>query len=155
PENSVAHSDFGVALHGLAVALHSLGQYDEARRMVQEAAAHQRIAMNTVPAERTFRQLLANHLANIGFYSKRTGHWEDAERPTADALTMRTKLRNDFPDKRDYAYDLASSHNAMGTLLHEKEQHHLAEPYYRAAIALQEQLAAAYPTVPHYRMELA
>jgi tetratricopeptide (TPR) repeat protein len=53
-----------------------------------------------------------------------------------------------------YRKDLANSHNSLGSLLRDLGQRSEAETAYRAALRIQEQLAADFPLVPQYRIGL-
>jgi hypothetical protein len=55
----------------------------------------------------------------------------------------------------EYRLDLASSHNDLGILLAETGRRGEAEAAYRAALALHQPLAAAFPAVPQYHQLLA
>jgi tetratricopeptide (TPR) repeat protein len=53
-----------------------------------------------------------------------------------------------------YRRELAASHNSLGNLLADLGQRADAEAEYRAALAVQEKLAAEYPGVPQYAIDL-
>ena len=91
------------------------------------------------------RQELARSHNSLGALLADLGQRTDAERAYRRALEIQEKLAADFatvPGYREYRRDLATSHNNLGNLLAALGQHEEAEAAYRAALKIQEQLAA-------------
>jgi tetratricopeptide (TPR) repeat protein len=69
------------------------------------------------------------------------------------ALTIRTKLANDFPTVPEHRYDLAQSDNNMGILLLDLGKHEEALAAFREALVISEGLVKEFPTVPNYQSD--
>jgi len=82
---------------------------------------------------------------------------DDAESKEAyeQAIGLFVDLVNRFPDRREYARDLADAYNYLGELQRTIGQLDEAEQAYRKAIELQQQLAADHAAEPGYRSEFA
>jgi Tfp pilus assembly protein PilF len=79
----------------------------------------------------------------------------EAEVEARAALQEQQRLVDEYPDNLDYRYELAKSHNNLGTFLACQDKETESEAEYRVALEQQRRLADEYPNVPKYRHYLA
>jgi tetratricopeptide (TPR) repeat protein len=112
------------------------------------------------PTQPDYRRELAGLQLTLGSlqWSRKgpnTGPFEAVKKIYDDALTLCTKLTQDFPTVPEYRRELARCYIYQGRLYREVRRLAEADEAYQRGLELRAQLVADCPTVPRYRQELA
>jgi tetratricopeptide (TPR) repeat protein len=109
-----------------------------------------------VPGRPTSQAELARSYLNRGTILRAKGLPKDAEQNYDQAIQRYARLKDRYPGRPDYRFELALCHNNLGNLLQRvKGRQQDAEAAHARALALLGPLTVSYPGRPRYREELA
>jgi tetratricopeptide (TPR) repeat protein len=144
-----SHVNLGVLLAGL-------GKRAEAERHYRRALDFQEKLVAGAPAVPQYRQDLAGSHVNLGICWPARGNGRRRSGSTAKPWPFRRSWPPTPPPCPRTAgiWIWAGSHNSLGLLLEGQGKRAEAEQEYGQAVALLEKLAAAFPAVVQYRIDL-
>jgi tetratricopeptide (TPR) repeat protein len=122
-------SEMGGNLNDWALFLMDRGQWEEARRLLDEAIGFQRLALASEPGNRHFRVYLCKHYKILGKTLLNLGELDGAAEALRQRIAVGEGLVKEFPDDREYRYQLASDYTwlsggTLGGLLRPGEKEH-------------------------------
>jgi serine/threonine protein kinase/tetratricopeptide (TPR) repeat protein len=153
-------SKAGAYLSDLAILLFERGEAAEARRLLEEAVAHQSKAVKAGPRNVTYRCFLRNHHGNLGKVLAHLGERGQAAKAFRQAVALGEGLVKDYPKglafergqaAKAFRVSLAHDYLALGSLLdgeQAEENDRLALPHWQVMVDEQ-------PGVAYYRSVLA
>jgi tetratricopeptide (TPR) repeat protein len=103
--------------------------YEKARKLLHQMV----LDFQKVPI---YRQELAGTYGNLGLLFDATQRPEKAFAAYSDALKLRQKLAEEYPEKPDYQYGVARDHYLFGRSLEKRYRLRDAEKHYRRAIVI-------------------
>jgi serine/threonine protein kinase/tetratricopeptide (TPR) repeat protein len=103
-------SRLGANLNDLAVCLTKRGEWEEARRLLDEAVTYQRRALESAPGNRGYRSFLRNHYKNLAKTLIRLGQRDQAAEALRQAVAIGEALFKEFPGEREFRANLAEDY---------------------------------------------
>jgi serine/threonine protein kinase/tetratricopeptide (TPR) repeat protein len=156
PETPDYASGFGACQNDLALVDLGAKRFEAARGRLREAVRWQRKALAIDPANPTYRQRLANHLANLLLAAWPLGDTEcvaEALKAQESMLASGQKSADANPTRTNVAQRiLAASYNKLGYALYDKHQLDKAEAAFRSALRLDPKDALTHDWVAFLRL---
>ena len=141
------------AYMGLAKITNELGSGDSAVAMLRASESILSRLAAEHPDVAKYRQLLAQNYNDLGsFYAY---DHPKAEAAHGKALLLRERLLQNSPDNLDFVFDLAASHNNLGSVYRFTDRLKRAETAYDISLDLRQSLIAIKRDDPKYRLGLA
>jgi serine/threonine protein kinase/tetratricopeptide (TPR) repeat protein len=106
PKDPEHPSYLGVLKNDLATMVKDRGEWQEARRLLEEAIVHQQAAVALQPSEPRFRYYLGNHYQNLGTILTLLGRDAEGLKAYRECIDIRKKLAGDFPKHRPFQVPL-------------------------------------------------
>jgi tetratricopeptide (TPR) repeat protein len=144
----------GSTLHGLSQVARERKDRAGERRLLEQAIAHEKAAVQIAPRDREARAFLANHHNYLGVVLREARQPGESAAAHRESLAILQGLLADYPGDPDFRAGVAACHQNLGNL-YGKDRPADAVREYRQAIVLLDPLAAEFPGVPQYRQLLA
>jgi tetratricopeptide (TPR) repeat protein len=109
----VSQSEMGGNLNDWALLLMNRGQWEDARRMLDEAIGFQLQALKSKPGNRHFRRYLRNHYKNLGKTLLNLGQLDGAVEALRQSIAVGEGLVKEFPDDRECREKLAGDYTQL------------------------------------------
>jgi serine/threonine protein kinase/uncharacterized protein HemY len=151
-------SALGGNLNDCATALMARGEWEEARRLLEEAITSQRNALASDKQNRTYRDFLRKHYRNLGKTLTRLGQPDQAEEAYRLAIAFAEGLVKDATrpkEMRDSRGNLADGYSALGHLLMQSKRPKEQEKVIRQGLTLWQELVDEFPEDLSIREQLA
>jgi len=116
PDAADSRSGLGGAMQNWASSLKARGDLPAARKLLDEAVAHQQAAHELNPRNLTYRDFLSNTLLNLAETLQLQGEPREAEAVWRRAAEVLESLVHDLPGRTDYAENLAMTYVQLSEL---------------------------------------
>jgi len=158
PGDAAYQEELGRSYEDLAFTLRELGRLEQAEKALHAALKWQQPLADTFADRPAYRQALARTFNSLGNLLhdivNSLERPEEARKAHQQALALRQKLAQDFPDNAEYQRDLSQSLHNMAVDLEGRDDGK-AEQLYRQAATIRKKLVKDHPRVPLYRQYLA
>jgi serine/threonine protein kinase/Flp pilus assembly protein TadD len=156
PNDPEMHSRIGARYNNLAVIRLEQNDPGPACKLLEEAIAHQRLAVQADRRNSEYRTFLRNQLENLTLARAHLGQLrvEDGRSAFREILALGEELAKEFPAMPDYQAELAGSYHHWANLTKHFDAAEAKQAYNRSQ-EIYGRLVSAFPTVPQYQRELA
>src|SRR5207244_9980664 len=117
PAEPAHQSKLATTMNNLAILRMDQAQLQEARRLFEQAVRHQQQAVRARPRRQDYRWFLCNHTSNLAHAYKGQREARDAEKVWREAVQLREKLANDYPDVPLYRKNWAADSHELAQVL--------------------------------------